>query len=51
MNWKYHLLTAGCLLAAIAAYAAVPVVGAILLAAGILFEGIFWLRLLKRRPR
>lgn len=48
MNWKYHAVTLAVFIAAIYTYVLAPVVGSILLGAGIVLEGIFWSRLFKR---
>jgi hypothetical protein len=53
-----HLITFAIFLAAVAAYAygigplffGMPLVGAVLVLAGVLFELAFWLRLLRRAP-
>ncbi len=51
MNWKYHAITLLVFIAAIYTYALAPVAGGILLGAGIVLEGTFWMRLLKRPKR
>lgn len=47
-----HLITLACLLLAIALYAAGMSTGAVVFAGfGMLAEGAFWIRLLRRAPR
>lgn len=48
MNWKYHAITLATFVAAIYTYVSAPVVGGVLMGAGIVLEGIFWTRLFKR---
>jgi hypothetical protein len=50
-NWKYHLISLACLIGALTAVVAAPVVGGILLGAAIILEGIFWKRLFRRHKR
>jgi len=47
-----HLITLACLLLAVALYAVGMSTGAVVFAGlGMLAEGVFWIRLLRRAPR
>jgi|GEM_PF-5021597 len=51
MKWTYRLIGVTALIAAIWCYTAAPALGGMLLGVGILLEGVFWGRLLKRPRR